>query len=294
MKIPHVDPIAIELMEAARASRSNEGKRHYLGMSSIGDPCRRKLWFRFRGVHGREFDGKTIMIFRFGDRIEEEIMHWVKLWFSKTKYNKISGQQLEFSAHHGFFRGHCDGVVGGITSKKHILEIKSCNDKSFKAFKRYGVKEKSPTYFGQVQCYMGYAGLERAIFVIQNKNNCDIYTERIYFDENHFSELDQKAFEIITSLFPPDPEHDEKSDVCKWCDFALQCRNPEEIKVDETCWTCQFFRYRSGTPIPVCIHEGHPFEILRKGEKCPDYINMFVKRYIQIGGEKRELFKSGD
>ncbi|MBR5346984.1 MAG: YqaJ viral recombinase family protein, partial [Deltaproteobacteria bacterium] len=53
--------------------------------------------------------------------------------------------------------------IKGVTSLDHVLEIKSANSRRFKAFRESGVRAISREYYCQVQCYMGYSGLERAL-----------------------------------------------------------------------------------------------------------------------------------
>jgi len=278
------DQIALEMYEAAERFGMEEPRRKYVGMSEIGGACSRKIWLKFRGVSGGRIPGQTIMLFSLGDRIEEEVIKWLE----KAKY-RISDRQLTFSGHNGFFRGHCDGIIHRVSSHPHILEIKSANDKSFKAFKKYGVREKSEQYYAQMQCYMGYSKKVRALFVVMNKNNSEIYTERIKFDRNYFQELDKKALEIIQSIsIPPKTENS----LCFFCEFKIQCESEEFMTYINHCPTCSFFSWGApGRPFPICKHEKHPFEIKQcppnhEWTSCQDYVNMFEKRYIQIGDER--------
>ena len=154
------DRIVADMYEAAERSHRAE-TRNYLGMSGIGDRCARKLWYQFRGYSPRLLEGRSIMIFDLGNRVEAAVVTWLR----RAGY-RVEGQQDAFEAHNGLFRGHCDGRLYGVTSRPHILEIKSANDNKFKAFKAGGVRAVAPVYSCQVQCYMGYAGLEISILLI--------------------------------------------------------------------------------------------------------------------------------
>jgi hypothetical protein len=265
-KLPDQDTIANAMYEAAARSRSTEARRNYLGMSSIGEPCERKLWYSFRGFTGLPFEGRTIMIFRFGDRVEEEVIHHLRL----AGY-QVEGQQDAYTDHDGWFSGHCDGIIHGITSRPHILEIKSCNDKKFKAFKDYGVHKTSETYWAQVQCYMGYAQLERALFVIQNKNDSSIYTERVYFDAEAFQSLKNKAFRIITANEMPIKQFTTEAMNCKWCDHRVSCWSPgEAIQTSMDCMNCKYLEWVNRLK-RVCWNGKHPYEIIQRSGVCPDW-----------------------
>ena len=264
-KLPPIDTVANNLYEAAARSRNDQPRRNYLGMSAIGDPCERKLWFGFRGFTPLPLDGRVIMLFRFGDRVEEEVIHWLRA----AGYH-VEGQQEGFSDHGGWFSGHCDGIIHGITNQPHILEIKSCNAKKFNAFKKYGVQKTYQIYWDQSQCYMGYAGLERALFVIQNKDNSEIYTERVYFDQEAFTLLRKKAFSVITSNDPIKPEFAKDSQTCSWCDHRITCWNPEEsIQTLQDCMTCQDMRWDGLKRF--CHNPEHAFELVQRNGACPDW-----------------------
>lgn len=265
-KLPEFDKIANELYESAARSHDNQPRRAYLGMSAIGDSCERKLWLSFRGYTPLPLNGRVLMIFDFGNLIESEIIRHLRL----AGY-QIEGQQDAFSDHGGWFSGHCDGIIYGVTSRPHILEIKSCNASKFKAFKQYGVKKTYQIYYDQAQCYCGYAGLERALFVIQCKDNSEIYTERVYFDAEVFGALREKAFRIITANDPPPQPFVEDSQTCGWCDHRITCWRPEDaIQTLRDCMSCEYMKWTG--LIRSCLHTDHPYEIKQRTGVCPDFI----------------------
>lgn len=265
LKLPPVDKIAFEMYEAAARSRADEKKRGYLGMSEIGHPCERKLWFSFRGFTPKPMEGRSIMIFRFGDHVEADVIDWLR-----AAGYRIEGQQEPFLDHDRWFAGHCDGIIHEVTKRPHILEVKSAKDKKFKAFKSFGVLQTSETYYCQAQCYMGYAGLERALFVIQNKDTCEIYTERVYFDTALFDSLKAKARRIITANEPLPPEFLSDSFECTWCDHRTICWEPEmALNNHIDCMTCSSMAWIGLTR--WCRNPAHSFEIMQRVGACPDW-----------------------
>jgi hypothetical protein len=203
--------------------RAARAPRDYLGMSLIGEECERKLWLKVHGAREHPLDGRIARVFDMGNAVEVR----VKADFREANF-VIDGEQLEFTDFSGRFRGHCDGIIKGITQKDHILEIKSANDESFKKFRRQGIKSR-PIYYDQVQCYMGYSKLERALFVVENKNNQELYLERVYFDRSRFEELKEKAQRILTAEIAPDIQN-KNCDNCEYvgpaCQFAdMMCEN---------------------------------------------------------------------
>lgn len=257
--VPPENHVALDMYEAATRSRGTP--RNYLGMSQIGEPCARKLWLSFRGYSELPLEGRAAMIFDLGSRVEDAVIHWIR-----TAGYKVEGQQADFSAHNGLFRGHCDGIIHGVTHRPHILEIKSANAKKFKAFRENGVKAVSPTYYAQVQCYMGYSGLERALWVVMNKDTCELYTERCYFNKEDFDQMDFLAWNIICANDIPNPT----DNYCGWCGWRFWCKQPElAVQNRKTCGTCRHLR--AGTPQPICQHGGIERTIKTWGIACEDW-----------------------
>lgn len=252
------DKIAIEMFAAIERERKDH--RRYLGMSEIGKTCDRSIWFSFRGFPKAPIEGRILMIFEMGDMIETQVVRLLN-----SAGFKVEGQQDGYKAHNGFFRGHSDGTVHGVTSRPHILEVKSANDKRFAAFKKFGVRNTYPTYFCQAQCYMGYSGLERTLFVIVNKNNSDIYTERVYFSKDDFDALNERAHYIITANAMPEIGED-----CDWCDYKSICKDLSAgLYTKQTCGSCHAMYWKDLTP--RCAHPLHPHEIEEWGTSCPDW-----------------------
>lgn len=260
-RLPNQDRIALEMYEAVARTRDNA--RTYLGMSQIGNPCERALWYQFRGFNAKPIEGRILMLFRFGDRIEDEIIHHLKL----AGY-QVEGQQEGFQGFNGMFRGHCDGIIHGVTQRPHILECKSANTRKFKAFKDNGIRSISETYHAQGQCYMGYSGLERALFVIQCKDTSELYTERVYFSVDDFKALKEKASRIISANQMPERRFSETSFDCKWCDYSGHCWQPEETPItNQVCGNCQHV-FMDGYN-PWC--KLHRCQLNQWGSKCQSW-----------------------
>lgn len=252
------NPVALAMYEAAARYREEQPRRVYLGMSSIGDPCARKIWFGFRGYTALPLEGRLQMIFDFGNRVEEEVLKWLRL----AGY-EITDTQREFSELNGLFKGHCDGLIKGVTQKTHVLEIKSASDARFKAFKTGTVASVSPTYLAQLQCYMGYTGLERGVWVVQNKNTSEIYVERLHFDMMEFKRIEARARRIISSNRVPPRGYPEGAYECRMCDYRLVCAG-SHIQKEHTCGTCVSCMFDDLQP--RCVEFSH--DILHWGRSC--------------------------
>jgi len=289
-QIPKIarERIANDMYEAAILhEKKGKKSRNYLGMSEIGKPCGRALWYNFRGFDPLEIPGRILMLFRFGDRIEDEVIKYLNL----AGY-PVEGQQDGFVDLNGLFRGHCDGIVSNVTSRKHILEVKSANTKKFKMFQSKGVKKTYPVYHYQAQCYMGYSGLDRTLFVVQCKDTSEIYTERVYFYKSEFEMLKERARTIIGANEPPAMINNDFE--CRWCNQVLNCKHQERAIVsNHVCGTCYYLEFVPGLK-PFCCHPHHHFGIKRWGVGCPDWINMWEKEPIKIKKLKVEDRKTDE
>jgi hypothetical protein len=148
-------------------------------------------------------------VFEMGDLIEG----YVKRLLRDAGYG-VTGEQAEYSDFGGRFLGHCDGVISGVTRRDHVLEIKSASDSRFKGFAAKG-PGYSPAYAAQLQCYMGYSGLERALFVVMNKNTQALLDVRVRFDPDAFAALKAKAARILAARWAPEPDTSD----CYFCPF---------------------------------------------------------------------------
>jgi hypothetical protein len=229
VKLPEnfLNSVTFRINEACGNALDENEVRKYLGMSSVGYPCMRKVWFSYNGYETSNVSdkGKMYRIFDMGHTVEEMLKKYLRM-----AGFEITDEQLEFSDFDDRFKGHCDGIIKGVTKKDHILEIKSASMYNFEKMKKESVASFNPAYGAQIQLYMGYAQLERGIFVVMCKNSQEIYTERVYFDQQEFEALRAKALMILESEKAP-----EKDDTnCYFCDF----RGRTCEKADIICHKC--------------------------------------------------------
>jgi len=262
---PEPSPVALAMYEAA--SRRDVGPRRYLGMSQIGAPCDRALWYQFRQYSPLPTEGRVKMIFELGDWVEMLIVKGlIEAGYEVTHIDRRIARVLQllghdvddseqeaFVDHNGLFGGHCDGHIRGVTRREHILECKSANGKKFKAFQQFGVRQVYPVYYCQCQLYMGYAGLERALLVVYCKDTSEIHAERIRFVRSDFEALRQRAARIIGANEPFGQPFGQDSFECRYCDYRVICWTPEEhFQRWQTCGTCRFAHFDGLQP--SCAH----------------------------------------
>ena len=107
----------------------------------------------------------------------------------------------------GIFGGSMDGACLGVPDAPktwHCLEYKTHSLKSFNALVSKGVKEAKPEHWAQMQCYMNWAGLERALYVAVCKDDDRLHLERIDADKTAAKALMERAQRIIEAPTPPE------------------------------------------------------------------------------------------
>lgn len=223
-----------------------EPQRKYLGMSSIGHPCDRYQWYLFRNCVKPEFDGRMLMLFDTGKLEEERFVKELRLIGAEVHDKDGKGEQFGFSDVGGHFKGHIDGVGRGIPGhekKWHILEFKTHNNNSFKKLEKEKVRLSKPEHYSQMQIYMHYAKLERALYYAKNKDTDQRYAERVRYDNAFALRLVKKAESIIRSQDAP--ERLMNNEVCKYCPakelcMANQSSNPIVPIRSLNCRQCEF------------------------------------------------------
>lgn len=216
--------------------------RPYMGISMIGHECDRYLWLMFRWAVIPSFSGRMYRLFRRGQLEEEQFVNDLKSIGCVMHHTGNDQKEVDFGC---WVRGHMDGIIeSGLPEapkKKHVAEFKTHNDASFKLLKMKGVKEAKPMHYAQMQCYMLGEGTDRALYMAVNKNDDELYTERVKLDKDFAEVMVRRGQEIATSPFIPlgisqDPTF-YKCNMCPCHEFCHITRQTKELN----CRTCRFF-----------------------------------------------------
>lgn len=243
LDLPETSATAEAIYAAYVAKR--EDARGYLGASVIGHECERKLWYDFRWAGEEQFDGRMLRMFETGDMEEWRIVQNLRDAGMEVWDKDEAGNQFGFLDIGGHFSGHCDGIVLGVPEAKkspHLLECKTSSDKLFGELKLEGVRKSKPMHYAQMQIYMGYLVLDRALYVVVNKNTDEIYTERIEFSRKEYRGLIDKAERIILATEPAERIGKRDDYRCKYCHHTDRCHGSEPpapaVPVSVNCRTC--------------------------------------------------------
>lgn len=205
--------------------------RDYLGLSSIGQPCGRKLWFKInRPELGEELSAEALGTFFYGD-----ILEYVVISLAMAAGHRVAGLQEQLDVHG--IKGHGDCIIDGV-----VVDVKSASRFGFEKFKKHAVKEDDPFgYISQLSSYLyGYKDDPRvttknkAAFLVVQKDRfklcLDVYD---FTEELKAKEAEVEAVKAMVAGDMPDrgfdPVPDGKSGNmklatgCSYCEFKHHC-----------------------------------------------------------------------
>lgn len=224
---------------ALESQQAAQPRRQYLGASSIGDSCARKLWYRLHTDEPETFDAATIRRFNDGHRSEDVMAYHLRMVEGLELFtHDPKGQQFGFKDNTLgplTFSGHYDGVILGILEAPktyHIWEHKAVNEKKFlEAKKIKAIDEKAAlqqwdkVYYAQAVIYMDYEGLDRHFLTICTPGMRDYTSIRTNANPEYAAGLKAKAKRIINAENPPERIGGPDWYECKWCPFYQGCHN---------------------------------------------------------------------
>ena len=263
---------------ALHESREDGFNRPHLGASLIGSECERYLWLTFRWAAKPSFPGRILRLFKRGYLEETVLESEMKgVGINISTFDPSTGDQFRFKALNGHFAGSCDGLASNIAEApktEHIVEFKTSNDRQFKKLVKEGVEVAKPQHYAQMQVYMMAFKKNRALYVAVNKNDDQIYTERIAYVGKAAKHYNNLAEKIISSPTPPEILPDSKTG-CGWCDYHDLCHGNKGPEAN--CRTCANStpQIEDGSEPWVCEKYGNaPLteDAQRDGWQCPAHI----------------------
>jgi len=166
--------------------------------------------------------------------------------FAEAKSEQWSFADTECEHFAGSIDGVCKNVPGEDPDSWFLFECKTMNKKAFDRTRAHGIENERPVYYAQVQTYMRWARLKRAIFVIVHKDTDTIYAEIVEYNGSVSQKVKRRALDIIDKPELPDTHY--KSDQmppCMWCWHKEFCHADLRISANVNCRTCV-----SSTPEP--------------------------------------------
>jgi len=229
-----------------------------IGPSSLGEPCSRKLWYRFRWYAMSEFEPRMLRLFDRGNREEQAIARLLKeagcevqLFEDEDKEIQISVEDLQ-----GHLYGFLDGIIKfpeNFNLPNMLLEFKTFNSKSFKKLKE-GVAYSNPKHWAQM-CLYGYKKrLSQSLYIGVNKDDDDMYVRILELDATYGNELLEKGVDIVNSKKPPEKISNSPAYFsCKFCEFSDICHFGKNPLLN--CRSCVHSEPREGAKWHCTLHD---------------------------------------
>lgn len=215
-----IDPDQILSAIDALPPMQSTAERGYLGASSIGEPCSRKLWLQFhRYAEPERFSPRMLRLFYRGQREEG----FFEMSLRDSGFTIIENCMSQARWTDGFFSGAGDGIVSK-DGVRYVCEYKTANDASFKQLKRGELESIKPLHFAQMQINGDKFDCKYAIYLCVNKNTDELFCDVIEIDPKKVEAIKAKA-EYISMADKPPPRIASKPTAfaCKYCHVKDVC-----------------------------------------------------------------------
>lgn len=224
----------------------DDGHRSHLGASLIGRECDREIWYGWRWVKSKLFDGRMQRLFNRGHREEERFIEWLRgIGFTIHDITE-DGNQHRISAVEKHFGGSLDSIgvappeFGKLAQLNGFLvEYKTHNEKSFAKLVAEGVRKVKPEHWVQMCTYGRKYGFKYALYCAINKNDDELQFEIVELNWSVGETYEKRAETIILSQNPPPrlselPTHFK----CKLCSYNDVCHKGAAYELN--CRSCKF------------------------------------------------------
>ena len=216
------------------AMKRDQKRRDYVGASSIGSPCERRIQYEFMGLphdEGWREDPRMLRIFQRGHIMESMAATWLSDAGFRLTQTASAGGPIGFSAADGDFKGHVDRVITGgplALAYPFIWEHKGLGSKGWKSIESRGLAKAKPEYADQVAVYQAYLDLTNpALFMATNADTMEIHMEFVPFDKVRAQKASDRAVAIIldsrAGAMRPRCTNDPEFYECKSCAFRNRC-----------------------------------------------------------------------
>lgn len=253
-KLPvlEVDP-TLEAVDAAIVARhaASQERRPYLGMSAVGQDCKRAVWYGFRWAAIEKMTADSIKRIEDGHAGEAIMAARLKATPGiELVTHDARGKQFGFSDMGGHLRGHMDGAIRGLIQAPkawQVWEAKVVGEDNFKKFigalGKHGSKgaliEWNATYYVQAQLYMHYSGMDRHYTTVSSAGSRKALSARTELDKAFAVRVIAIAAQLIESTEPPTRIADDATKYpCAYCTHVEHCHGKRAPLMN--CRTCTY------------------------------------------------------
>jgi hypothetical protein len=214
-----------DLIERSAPAEVNE--RQYLGASTIGSECLRRIQYDW--MCNPATPARTRDIFARGHFFEQlSREHLVRAGFQFA-----ANEPLSFSAAGGLFRGHADGIITKAPALLNIecpaiWEHKALGRKGWTALERDGLEKAHPAYAAQIWIYQTYLGAASpALFTAVNADTCERLHLLLPFNAEQAQAWSDRAVVVIQATrageLLPRVTKDPDDWRCRLCGHRARC-----------------------------------------------------------------------
>lgn len=235
VSIPQRSTVAL-IKEQIELNQENKN-RDYIGASSIGDECSRKIWYQYNNYPKKPMGWKVLCAIDDGHRTEALIVERYKMLDGIELHADDGTGQYGYD-HEGWFKGHVDGMIKGLIEAPdtwHVFEVKAKEDKFIRELEKcidiHGEKDALKNwdyiYYCQAVLYMHFMEVPRHCMVVARPGGRDFIQIRTNENPKLAKALIKKGQRIKDAKTPPERIGGKNFWKCKWCDFREVCHeNP--------------------------------------------------------------------
>jgi hypothetical protein len=121
--------------------------------------------------------------------------------------------------------------------------------------------------------YMKFTKTTRGLYMVENKNTSEYYTERVHADITYANDLLRKAETIITSEDVNDFDKIGSGNAsffkCRFCDYSDICH--EDANPVKTCRTCTSVSLLDEGRWGCGLQKDKPLDAKEQADACPNY-----------------------
>jgi hypothetical protein len=259
-----------DAMDACVVREYSEPFRSHLGMSVIGSPCDRYLWYHFRWFAGASHSARELRLFNVGHRMEPIMRAELRaIGVNFLDSVDVNGKQITVSSLGGHYGGSCDGVF---TAPRYglyeptLLECKTSKTGSeFTGLSTKKMATGKPQHYVQNSSYGRALNIKYCLYIVENKNDSSRYVELVELDFRVAEEHEKRALNIIKAVVPPERVSNKAEFyICKMCSMSAICHG-------------------NAAPVPNCRNCSHAIPADEGQWYCGNYAQTIPKEYWAKG-----------
>ena len=220
-----IDSTKLAEMIAKRLEKTEGGPA--LRMSSLGEKCHRKLWYRENMSDKAEpLPGPTLIKFLIGDIIEE-----VTLSLAEQAGHDVKGRQDTLEIHG--VKGHRDAIIDGV-----LVDVKSANSRGMDKFTGHKLESDDPFgYLDQLSVYLEASPdatiKGEAAFLAVDKELGHLVLDKYKKKDKPWKEIIERLRAMLASPEPPErgyreAPHNKDGSMkipmpCQYCQYKKVC-----------------------------------------------------------------------